>query len=273
MRGRLSRLSLSTTSTIIIIIIVAVAAIAGATILGPRAAPHASTASSQPTTSSITVTSSSAPAASTTSVQQLTLSSIESLNSSWVISLGPENSSKVIVIIYDPECPYCSLELNATLPFFYYVSLNTSQARVVFLGLPIHQYSVQMLEILYEVYKLYGPKAFVELLDFNYAYYTRNIELYLNHEVNQLVMPTNYTLIEMADELGFNVTQQGSNAWYPAVAGVESFLLSHNVSAIPTILAFNGSQEPVYYQVGLEQPVYLVGNLTERLDLNVPGLS
>lgn len=259
------RKSLTSRVEAIIIIVIAVAAIAGAAYVLRQFSSHSralATTTPEHQTSSSSVTSSG----------PLTLSDIESLNSSWIISLGPPNSSKVIVVVYDPECPYCSLELNATLPFLYYVSENTSQARVIFLGLPIHEYSVQMLEILYEVYHLYGPVAFVKLLDVNYAYYTRNIELYLNHTTSQLIIPTNYTLIYMADALGYNVTQQESEAWYPAVEGVADFLLSHNISATPTLLAFNGTGAPVYYEVGLQQPLYIEGNLTERLGLKVPGL-
>lgn len=258
-RGSLSK------AEAIVIIVIAVAAVAGAAYVIRQSPFH----SSVPKT---TAPESQASSSTTTSSGPLTLSDIESLNSSWIISLGPPNSSKVIVVVYDPECPYCSLELNATLPFLYYVSENTSQARVIFLGLPIHEYSVQMLEILYEVYHLYGPVAFVKLLDANYAYYTRNIELYLNHETNQLIIPTNYTLIYMADALGYNVTQQESEVWYPAVEEVANFLLSHNISATPALLAFNESGAPVYYEVGLEQPLYIEGNLTERLGLQVPGL-
>jgi protein-disulfide isomerase len=188
-------------------------------------------------------------------------------------TLGPSNSSKVIVIVYDPECPYCALELNATFPFLYYVSANTSQARVIFLGLPIHEYSTQMLELLDLIYNKYGAKAFAEVLDVNYAFYVRNILLYEEGQTPQLIMPTNLTIIEIADDLGYNVTQQEASGYLGLVNSTMNFLLQHGITGTPTILAFNGSGPPVYVQVGLVQPTYLICNLTLKLSLSVPGVS
>jgi protein-disulfide isomerase len=179
----------------------------------------------------------------------------------------------VIVIVYDPECPYCALELNATLPFLYYISANTSQARVIFLGLPIHEYSTQMLELLDLIYNKYGAKAFAEVLDVNYAFYVHNILLYEEGQTPQLIMPTNLTIIEIADDLGYNVTQQEASGYLGLVNSTMSFLLQHEITGTPTILAFNGSGPPVYVQVGLVQPTYLICNLTLKLSLSVPGVS
>ncbi|MGC9071480.1 MAG: DsbA family protein [Acidilobus sp.] len=210
----------------------------------------------------------------TTSMQQLTLSDVLSMpNLSETPSLGPANSSKVIVVVYDPECPYCALELNATLPFLYYISVNTSQARVVFLGLPIHEFSLQMLELLDAIYNVYGQKAFVEVLDENYAYLVYWIIQYEDGRTSQLVVPTNVTLIEMADSLGYNVTQTQASSYGALVNATQAFLLDHGISATPALLAFNGQGRPVYVQVGLVNPEYIVCNLTQRLSLSVPGVT
>jgi hypothetical protein len=205
---------------------------------------------------------------------QLTLADIESMPGlSETPTLGPSNSSKVIVIAYDPECPYCALELNATFPFLYYISANTSQARVIFLGLPIHEYSTQMLELLDLIYNKYGAKAFAEVLDINYAFYVRNILLYEEGQTPQLIMPTNLTIIEIADDLGYNVTQQEASGYLGLVNSTTSFLIQHGITGVPTVLAFSGSGPPVYVQVGLVQPKYLICNLTLKLSLSVPGVS
>ena len=188
-------------------------------------------------------------------------------------SLGPAGASKVVVVVYDPECPYCALELNATLPFLYYISAGTGQARVVFLGLPIHEYSVPMLEILDAVYRMYGPGAFARLLGWNYAYYVYWIEQYEEGKVRQLVVPTNATLLQMADELGYNVTQAEAAQYAALVEETASFLVQHGIYATPTLLAYDGQGAPAYVQVGLASPLYLECNVTEALSLSVPGLS
>jgi len=230
------------------------------------------------TTTGLTSTSSSPPphttSTSTTTSTQLTLAGIESMPGlSETPALGPSNSSKVIVIVYDPECPYCALELNATLPFLYYISANTSQARVIFLGLPIHEYSTQMLELLDLIYNKYGAKAFAEVLDVNYAFYVHYILLYEEGQTPQLIMPTNLTLIEIADDLGYNVTQQEASGYLGLVNSTTSFLIQHGITGVPMVLAFSGSGPPVYVQVGLVQPEYLICNLTLKLSLSVPGVS
>ncbi len=201
-----------------------------------------------------------------------TLAQIESsLNLSAVASLGPANTSKVIVIAYDPECPYCAIELNATLPFLYYVSVNTSQARVVFLGVPIHEYSYPMLEILQAVYHRYGQNAFAMLLDANYAYYVYLIELYESGVLKSFQMPNVTTLLYMAYHLGYNVTQQQIEAQNATVYSMYMFTVTHGITGTPTILAYNSTGAPVYVQVGLINPQYIVGNLTKDLNLRLPS--
>lgn len=261
------RSSLTALQATLIVIIVLVAAVGGYVAYSRTYKAHRETAQ---TTTPRSVSSTTTTTSSAQPRPNLTLSSVYELNSSWVLSIGPSNASKVIVIVYDPECPFCALELNATLPFLYYISYNTSQARVVFLGLPIHEFSEEMLEDLYEIYNRYGPLAFLEVLDENYAYYTYYLNLYFEGEISQPVAPTNSTLIEMADSLGYNITQAESQQWRDAVVGVANFLLAHNITATPTILAYNSTGYPVYYDIGLIQPEYLVGNLSERLGLRVP---
>jgi len=215
-------------------------------------------------TSGTTSTSSSPPAHTTstfTTSAQLTLADIESMSGlSETPTLGPSSSSKVIVIVYDPECPYCALELNATFPFSSWGFQSTS-------------HSTQMLELLDLIYNKYGAKAFAEVLDINYAFYVRNILLYEEGQTPQLIMPTNLTIIEIADDLGYNVTQQEASGYLGLVNSTMSFLLQHGITGTPTILAFNGSGPPVYVQVGLVQPTYLICNLTLKLSLSVPGVS
>ncbi|MGC9209991.1 MAG: DsbA family protein [Acidilobus sp.] len=255
MRGR------SITRNALVFLVVIVVIIGAALYLGMR---------------SYYVRSSARPAITTTQPQQqnVTLLDILSMpNISETPSLGPTNTSKVIVIVYDPECPFCALELNATLPFLYYISMNTSQARVLFLGLPIHEFSFQMLEVLDAIYNKYGPKAFLEVLDENYAFYVYWIIQYEEGKTSQLIMPTNQTLIEMADSLGYNVTQAQAEEYEGLVNGTTTFLLKHGITATPIVLAYNGLGGPVYVQVGLTNPQYLICNLTERLSLRVPGVS
>lgn len=257
---------------IVIVVIVGVALYLG---LRSYYAPQPTTSTSTTATPSITGTTS--PTSTTTSSvgpASLTLAEVEAfalLNETP--SLGPVNASKVIVVVYDPECPYCALELNATLPFLYYVSVNTSQARVIFLGLPIHEYSAPMLEILDAVYNRYGQGAFANLLDWNYAYYVYWIEQYEQGKTQQLVVPTNATLLQMAEELGYNVTQAEVGSYESLVNLTASFLIQHGITATPTLLAYDGQGAPVYVQVGLTNPNYLVCNLTERLSLSVPGIT
>ena len=256
---------------IVIVVVVGVALYLGLrSYYAPQPTPTTSTIT---TSSSSITTSTTSTTTSSVSPASLTLAEVEGfalLNETP--SLGPVNASKVIVVVYDPECPFCALELNATLPFLYYISVNTSQARVIFLGLPIHEYSAPMLEILDAVYNRYGQGAFANLLDWNYAYYVYWIEQYEQRRAQQLVVPTNVTLLQMAEELGYNVTQAEANSFKSLVNLTAGFLIQHGVTATPTLLAYDGQGTPVYVQVGLTNPYYLECNLTERLSLSVPGL-
>ncbi|MCG2891103.1 MAG: thioredoxin fold domain-containing protein [Acidilobus sp.] len=278
MRGRSMARSSAAFIVVLIVVVAAVLYWGLRSYLTPTSTSTATSTGTTGVSTSGTTSTSSSPLAHTTSTfttsAQLTLADIESMPGlSETPTLGPSNSSKVIVIVYDPECPYCALELNATFPFLYYVSANTSQARVIFLGLPIHEYSTQMLELLDLIYNKYGAKAFAEVLDVNYAFYVRNILLYEEGQTPQLIMPTNLTIIEIADDLGYNVTQQEASGYLGLVNSTMSFLLQHGITGTPTILAFNGSGPPVYVQVGLVQPTYLICNLTLKLSLSVPGVS
>ncbi len=273
MRGR----SLARTAQAFLVAVVVVVGVA--VFLGLRSyyTYQSGSATTAPLITPTQTSSTSATVSSTTTtsaLSHLTLSEIESF--SWLNetpSLGPSSSQKVIVILYDPECPYCAIELNSTLPFLYYISANTSQARVVFLGLPIHVFSTQMLEILDAVYNMYGQRAFAELLDENYAYYYYMILQYEEGRTSQLVMPTNATLVSMADSLGYNVTQAEATAYSSLVNSTAYFLAQHGLTSTPTVLAYDGQGGPVYVQVGLVNPYYIVCNLTEKLSLSVPGVS
>ena len=253
----------------VVLAVVAIAAILGVYFALKGVAPRPSRQAATPTsTSPVTATSTTA----TASPQTLTLEEIETgLNLSQVASLGPSNASKVIVIFYDPQCPFCALELNATLPFLYYISANTSQARVIFIGIPIHEDSAQMLEILEAVYQKYGQMAFANLLAYNYAYYVYLIDLYEQGAIPTFMMPNTTTLLLMAERLGYNVTPAEIASESGIVEDMYEFALSHGITGTPTILAYNSTGAPVYVQVGAVQPAYMIGNLTEKLGLKLPS--
>ncbi len=257
---------------VVIVIVVSVALYLG--LRSYYATPRSPMTSTTSTTPAQPVSTSTTTPLSTSGPKSLTLADVEGFNLlNETPSLGPATSQKVIVIVYDPECPYCAIELNQTFPLLYYISVNTSQARVIFLGLPIHEYSVPMFEILDAVYNHYGQGAFTQLLDWNYAYYVYWIEQYEQGGAQQLVVPTNGTLLEMAERLGYNVTQAEISSYEPLVNATASFLLQHGLDSTPAVLAYDGQGAPVYVQVGLVNPYYLVCNLTEKLSLSVPGVT
>ncbi|MGC8566618.1 MAG: hypothetical protein ACP5I6_00075 [Caldisphaera sp.] len=262
-------LSGSTLAVIIVVIVVVVVA-AGA---GAYYATRKPVTTTVPTTTTsvmrttTTSTSTSAPVV-TTSQQLINIKPLlVYINSSLMPGAGNISSKYYIFIVYDPECPYCAIELNQSLPYFYYLA-NNGYARLEFVGMPIHEYSLEMLAMLDLIYQKYGFQQFYNVLDQNYAYYVHNILLYENNVTKQLQMPTPYTIYEIMNRSGLSINLTAINQTMKNAYSLAETTYNQGIEGVPVIIVYNSTSGNTLYQfIGLYPENEVENQINQTLGL------
>ncbi|WP_292319547.1 hypothetical protein [Caldisphaera sp.] len=160
------------------------------------------------------------------------------INTSLVPSYGSNSSKYYLFIVYDPECPYCAIEFNSTLPYLKYLARN-NYAKLVFIGMPIHQYSLEMIAMLDLLYQKYGFTQFYNVLEKDYAIYYYNIMLYENNKTSQLEMPTPYTLYLIFNQSNLSINYNNINSTMKNAYAIANLAYNQGIDATPILIIYN----------------------------------
>ena len=220
-------------------------------------------------------TTTSTPMTSTTTATQTTsnglisvLPLLQYINSSLVPSYGNPSAKYYLFIIYDPECPYCAIEFNNTLPYLYYLAKN-NYTMLVFIGMPIHQYSLEMIAMLDLIYQKYGFNQFYNILDKNYAIYYNSILLYENNKTNQLQMPTPYTIYSLLNQSGLSINYNDINSTMQNAYNIADLAYTQGIDATPMLIVFETNTHSTVNQfIGLYSPSVIESYLNKTLGVS-----
>ncbi|MFP3144076.1 MAG: hypothetical protein RXQ93_03535 [Caldisphaera sp.] len=173
------------------------------------------------------------------------------INTSLVPSYGTNSSKYYIFIVYDPECPYCAIEFNNTLPYLNYLAEN-NYAKLIFIGMPIHQYSLEMIAMLDLLYQKYGFTQFYNVLNKDYAIYYYNIMLYESNKTSQLEMPTPYTLYLIFNQSNLSINYNNINNTMRNAYAIANLAYNQGIDATPILIIYNTQTESTVNQfIGL----------------------
>jgi len=220
----------------IIVVALVIAISAGMMQYGHKKGSVYPTTSTKPSTFSNT---------SNTTEEKITFATLLSYKNSYLMpGIGNDSSKYYIIIAYDPECPYCAVELNGTLPYFYSIA-EKGYARVEFVGIPVHPYSLEMIAILDLIYQKYGFQKYYLVLDKSYAQYVSGIYTYFKEEnaglwnISPPKPPTPSTLYSIMKKYNLTINASKINSTikdlYPIIA--TSYQLG--IQAVPTLIIYN----------------------------------
>ncbi|MEB3692597.1 MAG: hypothetical protein G5Z43_000569 [Caldisphaeraceae archaeon] len=223
-----------------------------------------------PTTSIKSSTFSNTP--NTTEEEKITFATLLSYKNSYLMpGIGNDSSKYYIIIAYDPECPYCAVELNGTLPYFYSIA-EKGYARVEFVGIPVHPYSLEMIAILDLIYQKYGFQKYYMVLDKSYAQYVSSIYTYFKNQSLGLWAtppkpPTPSTLYSIMKKYNLTINASEINSTikdlYPIIA--TSYQLG--IQAVPTLIVYNAyTNSTILEIVGMKKESVIESEINSIID-------
>ncbi|AFZ70492.1 hypothetical protein Calag_0748 [Caldisphaera lagunensis DSM 15908] len=214
----------------------------------------------------VTPTSTSSITTSTTSSNLISVTPLlPYINSPLVPTYGNPSSKYYLFIIYDPECPYCAIEFNNTLPYLYYLAKN-NYTMLVFVGMPIHQYSLEMIAMLDLIYQKYGFTQFYKILDKDYAIYYYNILLYENNKTSQLQVPTPYTIYMLLNQSNLSINYNDINSTMKDAYNIADLAYTQGIDATPMLIIYNTNTGNTINQfIGLYSPIEIESYLNKTL--------